>query len=47
MPSYWRRKRLWHWPAILSTDYNAGEGRLILQMFIFTMAIVPQGIVYA
>lgn len=38
---------IWHWPAILFTDYNAGEGSFILQMFIFTMAIVPQGIVYA
>lgn len=38
---------VWHWPAILFTDYNAGEGNFILQMFIFTMAIVPQGIVYA
>jgi len=38
---------LWHWPAILFTDYNAGEGSLLLQMLIFTMAIVPQGIVYA
>ena len=38
---------VWHWPAILFTDYNAGEGSFILQMFIFTMAIVPQGIVYA
>ncbi len=38
---------MWHWPAILFTDYNAGEGNFVLQMFIFTMAIVPQGIVYA
>ena len=38
---------VWHWPAILFTDYNAGEGNFILQMFIFTMAIAPQGIVYA
>ena len=38
---------IWHWPAILFTDYNAGEGSFLLQMFIFTMAIVPQGIVYA
>jgi len=38
---------IWHWPAILFTDYNAGEGNFVLQMFIFTMAIVPQGIVYA
>ena len=38
---------IWHWPAILFTDYNAGEGNLALQMFIFTMAILPQGIVYA
>ena len=38
---------IWHWPAILFTDYNAGGGSFVLQMFIFTMAIVPQGIVYA
>lgn len=38
---------VWHWPAILFTDYNAGEGSFVLQMFIFTMAILPQGIVYA
>ncbi|GAB5413994.1 MAG: hypothetical protein Cons2KO_15970 [Congregibacter sp.] len=38
---------VWHWPAILFTDYNAGEGSFVLQMFFFTMAIVPQGIVYA
>jgi|TARA_R110002049_G_scaffold10175_4_gene50710 membrane protease YdiL (CAAX protease family) len=38
---------VWHWPAILFTDYNAGEGNFVLQMFIFTMTILPQGIVYA
>lgn len=38
---------VWHWPAILFTDYNAGQGSFVLQMFIFTMAILPQGIVYA
>ncbi|MFK7830119.1 MAG: lysostaphin resistance A-like protein [Congregibacter sp.] len=38
---------IWHWPAILFTDYNAGEGSFVLQMFIFTMVIVPQGVVYA
>lgn len=38
---------VWHWPAILFTDYNAGEGDFVLQMFIFTMAILPQGVVYA
>lgn len=38
---------VWHWPAILFTDYNAGEGSFPLQMAIFTMAILPQGVVYA
>lgn len=38
---------VWHWPAILFTDYNAGQGSFVLQMAIFTMAILPQGIVYA
>lgn len=38
---------VWHWPAILFTDYNAGTGSFLLQLFIFTMAILPQGIFYA
>ncbi|MEM9286111.1 MAG: CPBP family intramembrane glutamic endopeptidase [Pseudomonadota bacterium] len=38
---------VWHWPAILFTDYNAGTGSFLLQVFIFTMATLPQGIVYA
>lgn len=38
---------LWHWPAILLTDYNAGEGNLVLQMLLFTLSIAPQGIIYA
>jgi len=38
---------VWHWPAILFMDYNAGTGSFVLQVFIFTMAILPQGIVYA
>lgn len=38
---------VWHWPAILFMDYNAGQGSFVLQVFIFTMAILPQGIVYA
>ncbi len=38
---------VWHWPAILFTDYNAGIGSFPLQVFIFTLAIAPQGIVYA
>lgn len=38
---------VWHWPAILFTDYNAGTGSLVLQVAIFTAAIAPQGIVYA
>ncbi len=38
---------MWHWPAILFTDYNAGEGNFVLQMVVFTLAIVPQGIIYA
>ena len=37
----------WHWPGILLSDYNAGEGNLVLQMFLFTLSIVPEGIVYA
>ncbi|MEO1171093.1 MAG: CPBP family intramembrane glutamic endopeptidase [Myxococcota bacterium] len=38
---------VWHWPAILFTDYNAGTGSFLLQLAIFTLAIAPQGIVYA
>ncbi|MFT4938834.1 MAG: membrane protease YdiL (CAAX protease family) [Paraglaciecola sp.] len=38
---------MWHWPAILFTDYNAGEGNFYLQMFLFTASVVPVGIVLA
>jgi membrane protease YdiL (CAAX protease family) len=38
---------IWHWPGILLTDYNAGEGNLLLQMLLFTVGIVPHGIIYA
>ena len=38
---------VWHWPAILFIDYNAGVGSFILQMTLFTLAILPQGITYA
>jgi membrane protease YdiL (CAAX protease family) len=38
---------LWHWPAILFTDYNAGEGNFYLQMFLFTVGIAAEGIIYA
>jgi membrane protease YdiL (CAAX protease family) len=38
---------MWHWPAILFTNYNAGEGNFYLQMLLFTLGIAPQGIVYA
>jgi uncharacterized protein len=38
---------VWHWPGILFTDYNAGTGSFVLQMALFTVSIVPMGIVYA
>jgi membrane protease YdiL (CAAX protease family) len=38
---------IWYWPGILLTDYNAGEGNLLLQMLLFTLGIVPHGIIYA
>ena len=38
---------LWHWPGILFTDYNAGEGNQVLQMILFTLSVTPMGIVYA
>ncbi|WP_321488963.1 type II CAAX endopeptidase family protein [uncultured Hyphomonas sp.] len=38
---------LWHWPGILFTDYNAGEGTPALQMILFTLSVMPMGIIYA
>ena len=38
---------VWHWPGILLADYNAGEGNFYLQMTLFTLAIMPKGIIYA
>lgn len=38
---------MWHWPSILLTDYNAGEGNLVLQMLLFTLAFASEGIIYA
>ena len=38
---------LWRWPGILLTDYNPGEGNLVLQMVLFSLSIIPQGIIYA
>ena len=38
---------MWHWPGILFTDYNSGEGNLVVQMTLFTLSIAPTGIVYA
>ena len=38
---------VWHWPGILLADYNAGEGNFVVQMALFTLAIVPIGIIYA
>jgi len=38
---------IWHWPGILLGDYNAGEGNFFLQMLLFTVGIVPFGIIYA
>lgn len=38
---------VWHWPAILFSDYNAGEGNFILQMVLFTVSIVSVGVVLA
>jgi membrane protease YdiL (CAAX protease family) len=38
---------VWHWPSILLTDYNAGEGNFILQMLLFTLSIAAEGIIYA
>lgn len=38
---------LWHWPGILFTDYNAGEGNLYLQLALFTLGITADGITYA
>ena len=38
---------MWHWPVILFSDYNAGEGSFILQMFLFTMSVLPIGVILA
>lgn len=38
---------VWHWPAIIMTDYNAGVGNVYLQVFIFTVTLVPKGITFA
>jgi membrane protease YdiL (CAAX protease family) len=38
---------IWHWPGILMTDYNAGEGNLVLQMLLFTVGITADGVTYA
>lgn len=38
---------IWHWPGILPSDYNAGEGNLLLQMLLFAAGVAPQGIIYA
>lgn len=38
---------VWHWPGVLLADYNAGEGNFVLQMTLFTLAILPMGVIYA
>lgn len=38
---------VWHWPAILFSDYNAGEGNFVLQMMLFTVSVVSIGVVLA
>jgi len=38
---------MWHWPVILFSVYNAGEGSFYLQLFFFTMSVLPIGIILA
>ncbi|WND01496.1 type II CAAX endopeptidase family protein [Temperatibacter marinus] len=38
---------MWHWPAILFTDYNNGEGNFYLQLALFTVSISAMGPIYA
>jgi membrane protease YdiL (CAAX protease family) len=38
---------MWHWPVILFSDYNAGEGSFLLQLFFFTMSVLPIGVILA
>lgn len=38
---------MWHWSGILFTDYNAGDGNLVIQLFLFTVGITADGITYA
>ena len=38
---------LWHVPAILFSDYNAGAGNSSFRMLMFILGIVPEGLIYA
>ena len=38
---------MWHWPAILFSDYNAGEGDFYLQLILFTASVVAVGVILA
>jgi membrane protease YdiL (CAAX protease family) len=38
---------MWHWPAILFSDYNAGEGDFVFQMFLFTVSVLSIGVILA
>ena len=38
---------VWHFPGILFANYNAGTGSQVLQVVLFTVYLVPNGIIYA
>lgn len=38
---------IYHWPLILLTNYNNGEGNLYLQMALFTLSVSAMGVIYA
>lgn len=38
---------IWHWPAIIMTDYNLGEGNVYLQVLAFTITLTLKGITFA
>ena len=38
---------VWHYPGILFTNYNAGNGSHLLQLVLFTASVTPMGVVFA
>ena len=38
---------LWHVPAILGTDYNAGTGSVVFQVVMFFALTITAGVIFA